>query len=759
MWGQPSEEAFRRGEAEVFPDALHHRDETQSPANRDDGETSDNNTRSPPTPEVEGVWGEREIGGPVSQRLAMQDFEELQHELSHRLTATRSRATAASQKSERSRGNVFQRILSHASGRSRGAPAAAAQADDEEAAAGGQAELEDDEATVKESDEFPLEQFMRDGHLEKRTESGESTKKLGVVFKNVTVKGVASGAAFVRTLPQAVLGTFGPDLYAILCRFFPVLRVGHQGQLRTLIHDFTGVVRPGEMMLVLGRPGSGCSTFLRVIANNRDSFASVEGDVSYGGIPADEARRHYRGEVVYNGEDDQHMPTLTVGQTLKFSLLNKTRKNLRGDVETIIDAFLRMFAIKHTENTLVGNAYVRGVSGGERKRVSIAEALATKSAVVCWDNSTRGLDASTALDYAKSLRIMTDVSDRTTVTTLYQAGEGIYDLMDKVLVIDEGRMLYQGPANEARRYFEDLGFYAPPRQTTADFLTSICDPISRQFRKGFENSCPKTAEELEKAFRSSAAYKKVLADVEDFERHLQSTGHADAQAFKESVQQQKSRRVLPRSNYTIPFWKQVLVCTRREFWLLWGDKTELYTKYFTIISNGLVVGSLFYDTPSDTTGAFLRGGALFFAIVFLGWLQLAELMKAVSGRVVVARHKEYAFYRPSAVNLARALMDLPVLVCQVIVFGIIMYFMTGLDLEPGKFFITLLFIYTTTFTLTALYRMFAALSPSIDEAVRFAGLALNLLIIYGGYVIYKPVLLSQKIWFGWLAHVNPVCLY
>jgi ABC-type multidrug transport system permease subunit len=324
------------------------------------------------------------------------------------------------------------------------------------------------------------------------------------------------------------------------------------------------------------------------------------------------------------------------------------------------------------------------------------------------------------------------------------------------LVIDEGRMLYQGPAKEARKYFEDLGFYAPPRQTTPDFLTSICDRASRQFREGYEHRCPKTAEELEKAFRESPAYKRLLADVEDFEQHLQKTGHADMQRFKESVQEQKSRRVLASSNYTIPFWKQVLACARREFWLIGGDKTELYSKYFTIISNGLIVGSLFYDTPSSTAGSFLRGGAVFFSCVFLGWLQLAELMKAVSGRGIVARHKEYAFYRPSAVTLARALVDLPVLIAQVIVFGILMYFMTGLDLNPAKFFIQLLFMYTTTFCITALYRMLASMSPSIDDAVRFSGMALNLLVIYTGYVISKPVLLSQKIWFGWIVHINPV---
>lgn len=757
MWGHSSEEAMRRSAADVFPDTLHRRDDAQSLGpHPNNGGLSGETTHVPPTPEIEGVWGERDIGGQVSQRLAMQDFEELQHELTTRLTTTRSHA-AASQKSAKSRrgDSFFQRMVSRASGRSKAATGPAA---DEEAGSedDGEEEADDNSTTVN---EFPLEQFMRDGHLEKRTESGESAKKLGVVFKHLTVKGAATGATFVRTLPQAVLGTFGPDLYGIVCRFIPGLRIGRGGELRTLLHDFTGVVRHGEMMMVLGRPGSGCSTFLKVIANDRASYVAVEGDVSYSGIPPDEARKRYRGEVVYNAEDDQHMPTLTVGQTLRFSLLNKTRKNLRDDMGVIIDALLRMFAIKHTENTLVGNAYVRGVSGGERKRVSIAETLATKSTIVCWDNSTRGLDASTALDYAKSLRIMTDVSDRTTITTLYQAGEGIYELMDKVLVIDEGRMLYQGPAKEARQYFQDLGFYAPPRQTTPDFLTSICDPNSRLFREGYEDRCPKTAEELERAFRSSATYQKLLADVDDFEQHLQQTNHADAQRFKDSVREQKSRRVLASSNYTIPFWKQVLACARREFWLIWGDKTGLYSKYFTIVSNALIVGSLFYNTPSSTLGAFLRGGVVFFSVIFLGWLQLAELMKAVSGRAIVARHKEYAFYRPSAVTLARALTDLPLLIFQVIVFIVVMYFMTGLDVDAGKFFIQLLFTYVTTFCITAMYRMLASMSPTMDDAVRFSGMALNLLAIFTGYAIAKPALLSQKIWFGWIYYINPVRTY
>lgn len=677
----------------------------------------------------------------------MTEFDEMRRQLTNlSLQRTRSRASTAAGKRRmsfmRSRTQPS-RHRTHSTRRESDATGATAEDDKE---AGPEPDDEDD---------FELGSFLRDGHFEKRTPEGESAKKVGVVYRNLTVKGVGSTVAFTKTLPDAVIGTFGPDLYNLVCRFVPALRFGKKPPTRDLIKDFSGVVRDGEMMLVLGRPGSGCSTFLKAIANQRETYAAVEGEVAYGGIPAAEQKKYYKGEVNYNPEDDQHFPDLNVWQTLGFALMNKTKRHEAGTIPIIVDALLTMFGITHTKYTKVGNEYVRGVSGGERKRVGIAETLATKSTVVCWDNSTRGLDASTALDYAKSLRVMTDISDRTTLVTLYQAGEGIYELMDKVLVIEEGRMIYQGPANAARQYFIDLGFQAPDRQTTADFLTSVGDPNERQFRSDIElASIPKTAEELERAFKTSPMYKSTIADVDEYEKKLHGDQCADTRQFQQAVSEQKSNspldKSLKRSSYTVSFWRQVMACTKREFWLFWGDKSSLYTKLFIIIANGLIVGSLFYGESFGTGGAFSRGGALFFSILFLGWLQLSELIKAVSGRVVIARHREYAFYRPSAVVIGRVLLDIPVIAVQSVIFSIILYWMANLEADAGKFFIYLLFVYTSTICITALYRMFAALSPTIDDAVRFSGIALNLLIIYVGYVIPKQTLTSDVIWFGWI---------
>ncbi|KAI9690213.1 MAG: hypothetical protein M1822_009174 [Bathelium mastoideum] len=695
---------------------------------------------TPSAPDQDGTWGERDAGQ-TDQVMAMEDFENLRRELTG-LSKQQSRPSLSATRTK-SRKSV-RRLDSR---RSLGVSTR----DDVESKAG---DNDGDAPGEEEEEDFELSQFMEEGHFEKRKD-GRSAKKVGVLFKNLTVKGIATSSSYVRTLPEAVLGTFGPDLYRIVTGFIPALNF-RKPPTRDLIKDFTGVVRDGEMMLVLGRPGSGCSTFLKAIANNRDTFVKVDGEVSYGGISAEEQRKHFRGEVNYNPEDDRHMAKLNVIQTFTFALMNKTKRRAKAEIDIVATALMKMFGISHTKYTMVGDEYTRGISGGERKRVSIAETLATKSTVTCWDNSTRGLDASTALDYAKSLRIMTDISDRTTLVTLYQAGEGIYELMDKVLVIDDGRCVYQGLARDAKQYFIDLGFYCPERQTTADFLTAVTDPIERRFRDGYEARTPKTPEELEHAYLNSEAYQKVLRDVNNYEHYLKQTDYSDAKEFEETVREGKSKRVPNKSNYTVPFWKQVYSCFLREYWLLIGDTTTLYTKFFIIISNALIVGSLFYGEPLNTAGAFPRGGALFFSILFLGWLQLTELMKAVSGRAIMSRQKEYAFYTKSAVTMARVLLDFPFVLTMVIPFCIIMYFMTGLDVQAGKFFIYMLFVYTNTLVVTSLYRMFASLSPTIDDAVRFAGISLNLLILYTGYVIPKPQLLHQKIWFGWLYYINPI---
>lgn len=454
---------------------------------------------------------------------------------------------------------------------------------------------------------------------------------------------------------------------------------------------------------VLGRPGAGCSTFLRTIAGHHSSFLGVTGSIDYSGLCPEEVRKHYRSAVAYVPEDDVHFPTLTVRQTLEFALQSKTPKRYQDRIPRYLEIYGRVFGMSHTMNTLVGNEYIRGVSGGERKRISIIESLATDSSVTCWDNSTRGLDASSALDYARSLRIMTDTCGKATLLTLYQASDAIYELMDKVLLIDEGRMLYQGPANQAKRYFEDLGYECAEMQTTSDFLTSITVPERRRFRAGWEDRAPKGPIELETAFRQSFAYKNVQRSVENYDDQRVSgkangngscrTGSEcdSVEEFKKNIQSDKSRFVSSKSPYTISLFRQVVLCAQRQMWQLKGHMGPLYIKFISCVVYGLLIGSMFYNQPQTTEGMYSRGGVLFYSSILLAWLQMSELEDAMQGRDILSRQKKFAFVRPSAVCLARVMQDMILTAFLTLLYLIVMYFLAGLrhdvslSVEPQDF--------------------------------------------------------------------------
>lgn len=148
----------------------------------------------------------------------------------------------------------------------------------------------------------------------------EKTRHVGVVFKNLTVKGVGLGAALQPTIGDIFLG-LPRKVEALLKKN---KRLGGGPPIKTILKNFSGVIRPGEMLLVLGRPGSGCSTFLKVLGNQRAGFKNVEGEVTYGGLTAEQMAKDYRGEVLYNPEDDLHYATLSVQRTLEFALKTRT---------------------------------------------------------------------------------------------------------------------------------------------------------------------------------------------------------------------------------------------------------------------------------------------------------------------------------------------------------------------------------------------------------------------------------------------------
>ncbi|KAK0203605.1 pleiotropic drug resistance ABC transporter [Desarmillaria ectypa] len=592
---------------------------------------------------------------------------------------------------------------------------------------------------------FDLEKAMRT-IVKRRVEANIKDRQLGVVFENLRVVGLGATASYQETLGS----TLNP--FNILEK----IRTARHPSLRDIISGFEGVVRPGEMILVLGRPGSGCSTFLKTLANQREEYHSVEGEVHYDSLSPEEVAKHYRGDVQYCPEDDVHFPTLTVEQTLRFAAKTRAPQERVGHsraeyVDIMVEVLTTIFGLRHAKGTMVGDAAIRGVSGGEKKRVSIAEAMATRSKLNSWDNSTRGLDASTALEFGRALRISTDIDNLSTIVSIYQAGETLYQLFDKVCVIYEGRMAYFGPADQAKQYFIDLGYLPANRQTTPDFLVAVTDPNGRIPNPDIPNR-PRTAAEFAERFYKSylgrqnrediALYKEVYVGLPD-----------RAHYYRESARAEHSRNTRPSSPYMISIPMQIRAVMKRRTQILWGNKQATIMNLISFILQGVIVGTVFVNAPESTSAFFSRSGVLFFALLFAALSSMAEIPALFNQRPIVARHQKAALYHPFIEAVALTLVDIPITFLTTTAFGILIYFIVGLQRTAGQFFVFLLFLFTMAVTMKAWFRAVAAAFKAESEAQTLAGIMLLALMVYTGFTIPKPSMIGAL---KWISYINPL---
>ena len=380
--------------------------------------------------------------------------------------------------------------------------------------------------------------------------------------------------------------------------------------------------------------------------------------------------------------------------------------------------------------------------------------MVTGATVCSWDNSTRGLDASTALDYAKSLRILTDIYQVTTFVSLYQASENIYQQFDKVLVINDGRQVFFGPASEARAYFEGLGYLEKPRQTTPDYLTGCTDAFEREYRLGrSEIDTPSTPDALVEAFNKSKFASQLETEMSSYRQQMEKEKHV-YDDFQQAVKESK-RHAPKRSVYSISFYLQVWALMKRQFLLKWQDKFALFMSYATSITVAIILGTVWLKLPRTSSGAFTRGGLLFISLLFNAFQAFSELASTMIGRPIVNKHRAYTFHRPSALWIAQIMVDLAFAAVQITIFSIMVYFMCGLVLDAGAFFTYVLMIISGYLAMTLFFRTVGCLCPDFDVAIRLAAFIITCFIITTGYLIQWH---SEQVWLSWIFYINAMGL-
>lgn len=534
----------------------------------------------------------------------------------------------------------------------------------------------------------------------------------------------------------------------------------------SILSDISGIVRPCRMTLLLGPPGSGKTTLLLALAGKLDSTLKVSGEVTYNG--------HHMNEFVaqrtsaYISQHDTHIGEMTVRETLSFSSrcqgvgtrydmlteLSRREKeanikpdaeidfymkaiSLEGQENVITDYILKILGLEVCADTMVGDSMIRGISGGQKKRVTTGEMLVGPARALFMDEISTGLDSSTTYQIVNSLRQSVHILGGTAVIALLQPAPETFELFDDIILLSEGQVVYQGPREYVLEFFDLMGFRCPERKGVADFLQEV---TSRKDQRQYWSSKDEpysyvSVNEFSSAFRAFHVGLKLGVELGvPFDR---SRNHPAA---------------LTTSKYGISKLELLKVCTSRE-WLLMKRNSFVYIfKVVQLILLGLISMTVFLRTKMhhrDIEDGVIYLGAMFLGLVTHLFNGFAELAMSIAKLPIFYKQRDLLFYPSWAYALPTWILKIPISFLECAVWIGLTYYVIGFDPNINRFFKHYLLLVLISQMASGLFRLLAALGREMVVADTFGSFAQIVLLILGGFVIARGKIKKWWIWGYW----------
>ncbi|KAG8088844.1 hypothetical protein GUJ93_ZPchr0011g28178 [Zizania palustris] len=508
----------------------------------------------------------------------------------------------------------------------------------------------------------------------------------------------------------------------------PPGRISHAGaggaggpqEERTILKGITGEARPGEVLAVLGPSGSGKSTLLSILGGRLAGRYS--GTVLAGGRPPSRAVQRRTGFVA---QDDVLHPHLTVRETLLFCAMLRLPTSAPAEAKAAAaEAVIAELGLAACADTIVGNAFVRGVSGGERKRVSIGHEMLVNPSLLVLDEPTSGLDSTAAARLVATLSALSR-KGRTVVMSVHQPSSRVYRMFDSVLLLAEGSCLYFGAGRDAMDYFSSVSFSSAFHVNPADFMLDLANGFA-QTEYGDCNTA------------GGGNVKQVL--ISSYNRVLAPRVKASISAEAGGVEQQQPPPPPPpavaESCKGCTSWtNQFTILLRRS---LKERRHETFTslRLFQIIAPALVAGAMWWrSSPVEVDD---RLGLLFFVSIFWGVFPSFNAVFAFpQERPVLARERASGMYALSSYYMSRMAGDLPMELALPTAFTVIVYLMAGLNPSPVAFALTLTVILSYVLVAEGLGLAVGAVMMDAKRASTLVTVIMLAYLLTGGFYVHK----------------------
>ncbi|KAM3206983.1 hypothetical protein ACQJBY_062270 [Aegilops geniculata] len=504
---------------------------------------------------------------------------------------------------------------------------------------------------------------------------------------------------------------------------------------KTIISGMSGVVRPGEILAMLGPSGSGKTTLLTALGG-RHRHALLSGKITYNGQPFSGAVKRRTGFVTQN---DVLYPHLTVSETLWYTaLLRLPRALSAGEKRAQAEAVARELGLTKVAHSMVGGVRgVRGLSGGERKRVSIGLEMLVDPSLLLLDEPTSGLDSTTAARIVGTLRRMAAGGGRTVVVTIHQPSSRLYHMFDKVILLSaEGRPIYYGRAADALSYFASVGFASPLSVNPADLMLDLANGILPETNGDGVPGGGSEGEQKEVRAKLADAYARLIAPAVKLD--ICSNEAASASGTR--------RGASSRVEWTAGWCAQFSVLLRRG---LKERRHESFNKLriFQVLSVAFLAGLLWWRTPAAHLQD--RTALIFFFSVFWGFFPLYNAVFVFPlERPMLLKERSSGMYRLSSYFAARTAADLPMELGLPTAFVLILYWMGGLDPRPASFLLSLLVVLYSVLVAQSLGLAVGAVLMDVKQGTTLASVVTMVFLIAGGYYVqHIPPFIG---WLKWL---------
>ncbi|KAG5048444.1 hypothetical protein JHK85_009547 [Glycine max] len=506
-----------------------------------------------------------------------------------------------------------------------------------------------------------------------------------------------------------------------------------------------------------------------------DSFNSIADELQFSG------RVSYNGHGMeefvpqrtsaYISQTDLHIGEMTVRETLAFSArcqgigtrnemlaeLSRREKaaNIKPDPDldiymkaaalegqetnVVTDYIMKILGLEICADTMVGDDMIRGISGGQKKRVTTGEMLVGPARALLMDEISTGLDSSTTFQMVNSLRQSIHILNGTAVISLLQPAPETYELFDDIILLSDGQIVYQGPRENVLEFFEYMGFKCPERKGVADFLQEV---TSRKDQEQYwankdEPYSFVTVKEFAEAFQSFHVGRKLgdeLATPFDM-----SKGHP---------------AVLTKNKYGVCKKELLKACVSREFLLMKRNSFVYIFKMWQLILTGFITMTLFLRTEmhrdTETDGGIYMG-ALFFVLIVIMFNGYSELSMSIMKLPVFYKQRDLLFFPCWAYSLPTWILKIPITLVEVGIWVVMTYYVIGFDPSIERFIKQYFLLVCINQMASGLFRFMGAVGRNIIVANTVGSFALLAVMVMGGFILSRVDVKKWWLWGYWFS--------